>query len=77
MNSKISIRCSNGHLPAAICLAAQYVAEDLLRAEGFTEVQYVDMPLPQIASAVASGAIDVSAETVTDLIMESNRAGRS
>ena len=27
-----------------ICLAPQYVAEDLLRAEGFTDVQYVDFP---------------------------------
>ena len=59
----------------AICLAAQYVAEDLLRAEGFTDVQYVEMPLPQIASAVATGTIDVSAETVTDLVMELESGG--
>jgi len=28
----------------AICVAPQYVAEDLLRAEGFTDVRYVDTP---------------------------------
>ena len=27
-----------------ICLAPQYVAEELLRAEGFTEVQYLAFP---------------------------------
>jgi NitT/TauT family transport system substrate-binding protein len=27
-----------------ICWAPQYVAEDLLRAEGFTDVTYVDFP---------------------------------
>jgi NitT/TauT family transport system substrate-binding protein len=29
---------------AGICLAPQYVAEELLRAEGFTEIRYVDAP---------------------------------
>ena len=28
----------------AICFAAMYVAEDLLRAEGFSELQYVRRP---------------------------------
>ena len=30
-----------GHDPA-ICVAPRYVAEDLLRAEGFTDVRYVE-----------------------------------
>jgi len=34
----------------AICLAAQYVAEELLHGEGFTEVQYVRMDLPRSSS---------------------------
>ena len=59
----------------AICLAPLYVAEDLLRAEGFTDVQYVEMELPQIAPSVASGSVDLSAETVTDLIMELDGGG--
>ena len=29
---------------ASLCWAPQYVAEDLLRAEGFTEVEYVAFP---------------------------------
>ena len=33
----------------AICLAPMYVAEELLRGEGFTDVRYVEMDLPKIA----------------------------
>ena len=28
----------------SLCMAPQYVAQELLRAEGFTEVQYVEFP---------------------------------
>src|SRR5215471_1111686 len=45
----------------AICMAPHFVAEDLLRAEGFTEVQYV--PLPDLAAterALAGGEADIS-----------------
>ncbi len=59
----------------AICLAQLYLAEELLRGEGFTDVQYVEMELPQIASSVVKGSIDLSAETVTDLIMELDGGG--
>jgi NitT/TauT family transport system substrate-binding protein len=59
----------------AICLAALYIAEELLRGEGFTDVQYVEMELPQIASSVAKGRIDLSSETTPDLIMELDGGG--
>ena len=59
----------------AICLAQLYVAEELLRGEGFTDVQYVEMALPEIARSVVRGSIDLSAETVTDLIMEIDGGG--
>jgi NitT/TauT family transport system substrate-binding protein len=39
----------------AICLAPQYVAEALLKAEGFTDVQYVKLENPTPNLAVASG----------------------
>ena len=42
-----------------ICIAPQYVAEDLLRAEGFSEVTYVPMTIAEKSRAVASGEIDV------------------
>ena len=43
----------------SICVAPQYVAEELLRAEGFTEVAYVVTGAGAAqASAVANGEID-------------------
>jgi NitT/TauT family transport system substrate-binding protein len=39
-----------------ICLAPQYVAEELLRAEGFTGIQYVDVP----AGILPLGKVDFS-----------------
>jgi NitT/TauT family transport system substrate-binding protein len=44
---------------AAICIAPGYVAEELLRAEGFTDIRYVDMPTAFAPiEAVARGEID-------------------
>jgi NitT/TauT family transport system substrate-binding protein len=39
----------------SICWAPQYLAEDLLYAEGFTEVRYVDMPTGAVSTRLASG----------------------
>jgi NitT/TauT family transport system substrate-binding protein len=47
-----------------ICIAPQYVAEELLHLEGFTEVQYVAADPAKITSSTyqqfATGAIDIS-----------------
>ena len=44
----------------SICVAAQYVAEEFLRAEGFTDVQYIKKSAPkEIEPALASGEIDI------------------
>jgi NitT/TauT family transport system substrate-binding protein len=48
----------------AICLAPQYVAEALLNAEGFTDVQYVKLENPSPNSAIASGNADISMDAV-------------
>src|SRR5262247_3137143 len=52
------------HKMAGICIAPQYVAEELLYAEGFTEVQYVEVELTELTRAIyrllASGAVDIS-----------------
>src|SRR5438128_9969479 len=45
----------------AVCLAPQYVAEELLRAEGLTDVRYVDTPPPPIAPTIGRGEVDFSA----------------
>ena len=54
----------------AICLAPQYVAEELLHGEGFTEVQYVKTRPGQIVKSMSAGDIDLSATTAPDLILE-------
>ena len=53
----------------AICLAPQYVAEELLRAEGFTEIQYVELvPPTEIPQAVGRGEADFSTNLAVDVI---------
>jgi NitT/TauT family transport system substrate-binding protein len=43
----------------SICVAPWYIAEDLLRAEGFTDVRYVTVPSgPPFAQALARGEVD-------------------
>ena len=41
-----------------ICYAPEYVAEELLRDEGFTDIRYVDVPPPEISAAIARGKVD-------------------
>jgi NitT/TauT family transport system substrate-binding protein len=52
------------HKMAGICIAPQYVAEELLYLEGFTEVQYVEIALAGGTAAffqsLASGALDIA-----------------
>jgi NitT/TauT family transport system substrate-binding protein len=43
---------------SGICIAPQYVAEELLRAEGFTDIRYEDTPAPQVSNALAHGKVD-------------------
>ena len=43
-----------------ICVAPQYVAEELLRAEGFSDISYVDTLAPDVPEAVAQSKVDFS-----------------
>jgi NitT/TauT family transport system substrate-binding protein len=53
-----------------ICIAPQYVAEDLLRSEGFTDVQYVKAAAGiETAKGLAAGRADISLNFVAPLIM--------
>jgi NitT/TauT family transport system substrate-binding protein len=47
------------HAPA-LCLAPQYMAEDLLRLEGFTNIEYVDMGTQHGPNVIAAGGADIS-----------------
>jgi NitT/TauT family transport system substrate-binding protein len=55
-----------------ICLAPQYVAEELLRAEGFMDVQYLAFPegLAGLYERVGSGAIDITQWYVAPFVEE-------
>ena len=43
----------------AVCLAFAYLAEELLHAEGFEEVLYVDLPVNTSLEFIASGKVDI------------------
>src|SRR5207249_3573328 len=50
---------------SSVCWAPQYMAEELLRAEGFTEVQYgVSADADLIAKALAADQADISMQFV-------------
>ena len=44
----------------ALCTAPQFIAEQLLRAEGFTEIRYVETTAPEVPAAVGAGKVDFS-----------------
>jgi NitT/TauT family transport system substrate-binding protein len=41
-----------------VCVSPQYAAEELLRAEGFTDVRYVEMEAAGVAQAIGRGKLD-------------------
>jgi NitT/TauT family transport system substrate-binding protein len=52
-----------------ICLAPQYVAEELLRAEGFSDIRYVDAPSSaEFAAALASSKTDFTMHYASPLV---------
>src|SRR5690349_5206015 len=55
------------HVPA-ICLAPQYLAEDLLRLEGFSEIEYVDITRTTTYTAVADGRADLTQAPAPDVV---------
>ena len=54
----------------SICRSPQYIAEDLLRAEGFSEVEYVDKPGGGASiNALATGEADITMNYVGPTIL--------
>ncbi len=41
-----------------VCVSPQYVAEELLRAEGFTDIRYVETPAAAVAEPIGRGKLD-------------------
>ena len=55
------------HAPS-ICLAPQLLAEELLKLEGFSEVEYVELKVNKQVSEVASGRVDMAQTATTEVI---------
>ena len=51
-----------------LCNAPQYIADELLRAEGFTDIQHVTMSPVVMAEAIGRGDVDLSLHFVALLI---------
>jgi NitT/TauT family transport system substrate-binding protein len=67
-----TVRLSN---EGGICEAPLYVAEDLLRAEGFTDVRYPKINDPGVVDAVAGGAVDFEISLVFGSLPRAIEAG--
>src|SRR6516165_1990765 len=52
----------------ALCTAPQFIAEELLRAEGFTEIRYVETIAPDVPSAVGAGKVDFSMANASQFV---------
>ena len=55
---------------ASLCVAPQYIVRELLKAEGFGDIEYVKVTNAGIAKALASGEVDVSLHFVAPAIMQ-------
>ena len=58
------------HHSLSLCQAPQYVAEDLLRGEGFTEVQYVPHGPKGFYETLGSGEADIGGDFATQQIIQ-------
>jgi len=56
-----------------MCMAPQFVMDDLLRAEGFTDIQYVKIPIPQINETIGSGKADLGLSYINGLLLNIDR----
>jgi hypothetical protein len=55
------------HFPA-ICVAPGYLAEELLHAEGFEQVEYVKVNVNTSSPTIASGQVDLWADAAPGLV---------
>jgi len=53
----------------SLCASPYYMAEDLLQGEGFTDVQYVQIPGQLFTKAVAAGEIDIVLNFIGPLLI--------
>jgi NitT/TauT family transport system substrate-binding protein len=56
-----------------MCMAPQFVMQDLLQTEGFTDVEYVEIPIPQISETIGSGKADLGLGYIHGLVLSVDR----
>jgi len=56
------------HTPA-ICVSPQYLAEEMLRLEGFTEIEYVDIPTTRTLTLLEDGRADMTMGGAPDVVV--------
>ena len=54
----------------SICVAPQYIVGELLKAEGFSDIEYVRLKVADPSKALASGDVDISLHFVAPLIIQ-------
>jgi NitT/TauT family transport system substrate-binding protein len=65
------------HTPTGTCWAPQYMAEEMLRAEGFSDVRYVKVTgSEQVYPALAAGELDVSMSFSAPFIIQADSGGQ-
>jgi NitT/TauT family transport system substrate-binding protein len=57
----------------SICSAPQDVAEELLRAEGFTDIRYLSLPSQSFQEKLASGELDLGLEYASKYVVAIDR----
>ena len=55
------------HAPS-ICLAPQLLAEELLRLEGFSEIEYVDIKVNKVSTEIVAGRADMSMVATPEIV---------
>jgi NitT/TauT family transport system substrate-binding protein len=58
--------------PTGTCWAPQYLAAEMLRAEGFSDLRYVPADAGQIYKAIAAGEIDLTMAFVAPFIVQAD-----
>ena len=54
----------------SICVAPQYIVNELLKTEGFTDIQYVKMDIGAVSPSLATGTIDFTLHFAAPLTIQ-------
>jgi NitT/TauT family transport system substrate-binding protein len=58
---------------AALCIAPQYLVEELLRADAFTNIRYIEGSPPGVTERAAHGTVDFQTNYAPNFIIAIDR----